>query len=313
MSRPYISVVCPVMRPGGLDVLFNSLERQTFRDFELVLCDSLYKYRKDMVKEKASSFSFPYKHITPIIDNFPVQCFSHAVNSAIVNASGEVIVFTTDYRHFMPTSLEKHAIFHRSNPDNYAYAPPSKFVLPPPMKQGLPSYGRNLDYEQYVKDLDNGKLQPYMWSIFENDLFDTYQDPSNWEEIDRIKVGYDPKTDVSPGVEASPLHIYLQSESVKTKLVLEANGLNEELDGAHSYQDIEFSHRLRNLFGLKWIGDNTNPTYRITGGHNIISKIKLTPMAEGSAAAIFEKYKNGSTDKVNTWGLIDKHREINGT
>ena len=52
-KTPYLSVVFPTMRPGGLDFVFSSLENQTFKDFELVFADNLYNYRKDIVKEKA--------------------------------------------------------------------------------------------------------------------------------------------------------------------------------------------------------------------------------------------------------------------
>jgi hypothetical protein len=296
-----------MMRPGGLDTLFYSLANQTFKDFELIISDSLYEYRKDIVQEQAKRFSFKYKHIPTIIDKFPVQSYCHAMNSAIVNASGEVILFTSDYRYFMPWSLQKHADFHKTHGDNVGYAPPSKFLLPAPMKANIPSYGRNEGYEQYAIDLKEGKLDEYMWSIFENDLFSTPQDLSTWPEIDRIKVGYDPKTDYAPGSEVSPMVIFLQSESMKISTALKANGLNEALDGAHSHQDIEFSHRLRSMFDFKWIGDNQNATYKITGGHNIINKMKLIPENDNAASSIFDKYKAGSKDPVNSWSLMDIH------
>jgi hypothetical protein len=58
MNMPDISIVMPTNRVGGLDLLFKSLENQTFKNFELVLVDSLYKHRKDLVSEKAKQYSF---------------------------------------------------------------------------------------------------------------------------------------------------------------------------------------------------------------------------------------------------------------
>lgn len=308
MKKPYISIIFPTMRPGGLDTIFNSLEHQTFKDFELIICDSLYQYRKNIVKEMAQKFSFRYTHMPTIIDKFPIQSYCHAMNSAITRVNGDVILFTTDYRYFMPSSLEKHVNFHKSHSDNFGYAPPSKFVIPPAQKKiGLPAYGNNTNYKQYAEDLRNGKLQDYMWSIFEKGFFESTQNPSSWQELDRLKVGYDPKADVAENVEVSPMVIFLQSESIKTKLVLEANGLNEALDGAHSHQDIEFSHRLRNLFDFKWIGDNTNPVYKVIGGHDIINKIQLIESIDNSAQSIFDKYQSGSKDLVNSWSLSQVH------
>lgn len=308
-KKPYLSIVCPTMRIGGLDVIFNSLDRQTFKNFELIISDSLYNYRKDIVKEKADKLSFKYKHIPPIIDKFPISSICHATNSAIVQAEGDVIVFVTDYRYFPPEALQKHVDFHQSHADNIGYAPPSKFLLPPPMKKGIPSYGRNAKYKQYMEDLKNGALQNYMWSIYDNDIFETSQDLSDWPEIDRLKVGYDPKTTVTPGEEVSPQHIYLQSESVKTKIVLEANGMNEALDGAFNYMDIEFSHRLRNMFDFKWLGDNTNPVYRITGGDGIINKPQLLENVQNTTESVFNKYRDGSKEPVNTWSLTKVRAE----
>lgn len=306
-KKPYLSIVCPTMRIGGLDTLFDSLQNQTFREFELIVSDSLYNYRKDIVKEKATKCSFRYKHIPPIVDRFPVSSICHATNSAVVQAEGDVIIFVTDYRYFPSGALQKHADFHKSHSDNIGYAPPSKFLLPPPMKRDIPSYGRNERYDQYVQDLKDGKLNDFMWSIFEDNLFDGSSDLSKWPEIDKLKIGYDPKIDTLPGVEVSPQQVYLQSESAKTKIVLEANGMNEDLDGAFNYMDIEFSTRLRNLFDFKWLGDNTNPVYRITGGDRIVNKPKILEDVQSKAELVFQKYDRGSKDPINKWKLSDMH------
>ena len=295
------------MRIGGLDTLFNSLENQTFKDFELILSDSLYEYRKDIVKNQAEKYSFKFKHIKPINDKFPIFSLAHSSNSGIVQAEGDVILFTTDFRYLMPWSLQMHANFHKSHPDNIGYAPGSKFLVSPKIKNNLPSYGRNTDYLQYIDDLKNNKLTDFMWSIFENDPFGTPQDLSTWQELDRVKIGYDPKTLVAKDVEVSPEQIFLQSESVKTKIVLEANGLNEDFDGAFNYVDPEFAYRLKNLFNFKWLGDNSNIIYRIAGGEKVINKGQLLENAQNKAELIYQKYKEGSTDPVNTWSLTKAH------
>jgi glycosyltransferase involved in cell wall biosynthesis len=302
---PYISIVFPTMRIGGLDVIFSSLEKQTFKDFELVFADNLYEYRKDIVKEKAKQYPMvKYKHVPPISNKFPTHAYCHTINSAIVHAAGEVILFTLDYRYFPPDCLQKHVDFHQSHADHFGYAPGSKFLVTQKLKQCLPSYGFNDNYDTYMNDLNNGKLQNYMWSIFENE-FDISSDPSSWPELDRTVVGYDPKVDMPPGVEVSPMHIFMHAESVKTKIVLEANGMNEALDGAHSHQDIEFAHRLRNMFDFHWIADNTNIGYRITGGHEVVKKLRLIDSIDSQAINIFNRYKNGSKERVNDWSLLE--------
>jgi glycosyltransferase involved in cell wall biosynthesis len=310
--KPYISIVLPTMRPGGLDIVFSSLANQTFKDFELIIVDNIYEYRKDIVKEKAKSFDIRYKHVPPRINKFPTHAFSSTINTAITYASGGVILFTLDYRYFMPWSLQKHADFHRAHQDNEGLSCPTKFVLSQSLKKGLPSYGTDglasFDsyYEKYVQDLKDGKLDDFMWSIYESEVMPSSEDPSEWQERDKL-YGYDPKTDMPTGTPVSPLLCFLQGESIKTNIVLAANGLNEEFDGAPNYQDIEFSHRLRNLFGFQFYCDNTNTTYRVNGGHNIIPKIQLVQSVCDKAQSIFKKYENGSIDLVNDWSLSEAH------
>ena len=310
--KPYISVVLPIMRPGGLDIVFSSLANQTFKDFELVIVDNICEYRKNVIKDKASAFDISYKHVPPRINKFPTHAFSSTINTAITHASGEVILFTLDYRYFMPWSLQKHADFHRIHQDNEGLSCPSKYMRSPPLKKGLPSYGTNgLDsfdsyYDRYEQDLKAGKLDNHMWSIYENEFTTTSENPSEWEEEDKI-YGYDPKTGIPIGTPLSPLLCFLQGESVKTKTVLAANGLNEEFDGAPNYQDIEFSHRLRNMFNFQFYCDNTNTTYRVGGGHNIIPKIQLIQSVCDKAQSIFQRYENGSKEPVNDWNLSEAH------
>ena len=62
---PKISVIVPTNRIGGLDILFESLKRQSFQDFELILADAIYQYRKNIVAETVRQYGFPVKHIEP--------------------------------------------------------------------------------------------------------------------------------------------------------------------------------------------------------------------------------------------------------
>lgn len=301
--KPYISIVIATARIGGWDILFAGLENQTFKNFEVIIADSLYKYRKDIVKEKAKQYSINYKHIEPIKDNFPSISYCHANNSAITHASGDVILFTTDYHYFPPNYIQKHVDFHQSHANNIGYAPSVIPKMAPEIKSGLLSYG---NYTKYLEDLNSGILQDYMWSSFITDI--DINTPDFATVANDPDGGYDPKRSIQPGVEVPPTIIHLQSESIKTNIVLESNGLNEALDGSHGWQDIEFSHRLRNLFGFKWIGDNTNNIYR-TGSHRIIQRFQFT-RPPGSNEQIFQKYANGSKDPVNNWSLKEARENI---
>ena len=50
---PYLSIVVPTMRVGGLNILFDALAAQRFTDFELVLVDGLRGKRAARVAEEA--------------------------------------------------------------------------------------------------------------------------------------------------------------------------------------------------------------------------------------------------------------------
>lgn len=302
--KPYISIIMPMIRPGGLDLVFSSLENQIFKNFELILVDELYDYRKDIIKEKAKQYSIRYKHLPSIINKLPIHSQGHALNSGIVNSSGDVILLTSDYRYFMPDMIKKHAEFHMSMPDNFGLGGASKFVYPPTLKSGLPEYGDN--HEQYLEAIKNNKYQDYMWSLYENEFDKNTPNPSNLIEHDRLTLGYDPKADIPPYGEVNPLHIFLQNDSVKTKIVLAANGINEAMDSFHGPIDQEFSHRLRSMFNFKFLGDNTGITYRLTGGGKIIGKLKLTEKRD-DLYSVFEKYRDGSKDPVNNWNLAEVH------
>lgn len=309
--KPYISIVLPTMRPGGLDVIFSSLANQTFKDFELVFVDNIYKYRKDIVNERAKKFDIIYKHIPPHIDKFPMHAFASTINTAITYARGDVILFASDYRYFMPWCLQKHADFHHTHQDNEGLSCPTKFVQPQTLKNKLPSYGDDKtfdgDYKQYTKDLQSGKLNDFMWSIYEDEFTQDSKDPSKWLEKDKQIYGSDPKIDIPTGTLLPLLLCFLQGESIKTKTVLASNGINEEFDGAPNYQDIEFSYRLHNLFGFKFYCDNSNITYRVNGGPKIIPKIQLIQSVCDKAQSIFKKYENGSIDPINNWSLSNIH------
>lgn len=308
--KPYISIIMPTMRIGGLDIVFDCLEKQTFKDFELILVDNLYDYRKDIVKEKLKQYSFQCKHINTIKKQFPLHTYCHCVNSGIVQASGDIILFSSDYYYRMPNFLQKHADFHKITPDNWGYAPPGLNIISPTLlKKDLPTYGIN-NHEQYMQDLEMGKLQNFMWSIFDDSSIFNSQNVLHWPEEDRNIRGYDMKIDYNYGQWVSPDYIFLQCESVKIKPLLAANGLNEELDGCHAFQDVDLSYRLKNLFDFKWVGDNTNISYRMANAHQIINKVKLISSYKESGnlgKSIFEKYKKGSTDQVNDWNLSEIH------
>lgn len=249
-----ISVVCPTNRIGGLDLLFESLEQQTHKDFELVLVDMLHKYRSERVAHEASERTFPITHIPPRDNPFPDVAYCAAMNTGIAHARGDTLVFLCDYSWLAPDCLATHAIVQSLQPGpvhlDYDYCDL------PPLKVGFPGYHQdgiggsdegfvealNATTDRYVADLKSGRLDRYMWSLFA-------QFPSA-ERIRELPVHHKHRP-CATRKDGDWNWCSFKNESFPTELFLKMNGLNELLDASHCYQDQEFSYRLRSL-GIPW-------------------------------------------------------------
>jgi glycosyltransferase involved in cell wall biosynthesis len=261
--KPYISVIVPTMRIGGLDILFEGLEGQTFKEFELVLVDSLYEYRKDLIKEKSKNYSFKVKHLSALNeDKFTATGYCRSMNTGIVNSSGHLAFFICDYTWLEPCCLQNHANFHKYekiNPNTALLCSYNYVKLPELNSDFNKIYAHNIPYDteenrrkyitqelecfnEYVNDLNSGKLNNLMWSIL--------RDPFIANSNPRL-LPFE-LTDVKTNIPEGPVNskcCFLKNESYVMDSLLKINGLNEALDGSHGWQDIEFADRLVSLLG----------------------------------------------------------------
>ncbi len=136
-----VSVITCTNRFGGIDLNWSSLRRQTFKNWEWVLCDTLYEERKEEVKEYTKGDA-RIRHVrqTKKLDSAKTW-LNHAENEGIKASSGELIVLLQDYIHIDPDALEKFWYQYQANPKSFVtgvghqYGKPGKeeFVNP----QGL--------------------------------------------------------------------------------------------------------------------------------------------------------------------------------
>ena len=255
-----ISVLLPTNRIGGLDLLFDSLERQTHRDFELVLVDNIYKHRRELVAERARGYSFQVRHIPPRDDTFPAQGYVQTVNTGIAHARGETIVLLCDYSWLHEDCLATHARLQelRRAPITLDY----KYTDLPPLKPGLPLYVQtanptdeasnrayveevNAESDRYAADVRSGKLNDYMWSIFD--------EPQTAESLAALKVTHSHTPCATAKLDEDWNWCSFKNESFPTELFLDMNGVDEAYDSSHVYQDSEFSYRLK-ARGIRWFG-----------------------------------------------------------
>ena len=102
-----ISVITATNRPGGVDINYTSLRRQTHKDFEWVFCDTLYDKRHKALLEYTKNDSRVKHYPQSKKDPKAKTWLAHAENEAISHAKGELIVMLQDYIHIEPTALEK--------------------------------------------------------------------------------------------------------------------------------------------------------------------------------------------------------------
>jgi hypothetical protein len=243
------------MRIGGLDVLFDSLQRQTYRDFELILSDCLWGHRAALVEDKAKDYIFPVRHVEPRRNLFPINAFCVCANEGLVHASGEIAFMAVDYTWFGPRCLEMHASFH-DDPANVrtGLTGPHQYRLPPVLRNGVAYAGVEVyddsQTDQYARDVASGLHNGSMWSVF----------GQNFEYIEDLGIDgslRDPKMAWASGP-CGTRGFYAKNDSLRLSYLVEVNGWDEALDGSHGYQDWDLAGRLTTKLGISWYHDRMN-------------------------------------------------------
>lgn len=297
-NKPAISIIAHTNRVGGLDILFEGLKHQIFKDFELILVDSIYKYRKDIVFEKSKQYDFIIKHIEPEPNIFPIANYCILVNTGLCAAEGSVVYFTGDYCYLHPETLFRCNTFHSNTPRNHALLFPGSHG---PMKldkisdnfpkenqyghRGNPMSASLLNTPEaeyiatqnkwsnaYVEDLDKGLFDKVLWSIF-NKPFTNKDIITDFIIPEEFYIEADKFANCPIDTAAPVFHdlCCLRYDSFKLDFLLEANGLDEEMDGAGGFMDTELARRLVRVYGAQFFAMNFQSTI------NIITKYYLLP------------------------------------
>ncbi|HYE92598.1 MAG TPA: glycosyltransferase [Terriglobales bacterium] len=317
---PYISVVVPTMRVGGLDVLWSGLVQQTFKDFELVLVDG--------IQARIGSIDFPgiaWQHVAPFNNEFPVASFCHYANTGLVHARGEIVFMMVDYTWLPPETLEAHAAWHRRHDDpRAALMMPHEYrelpVLAFTFGNGIPFDYRsgtgdpaldNAEARRYAQNVASGAHDAHFWSIF-NHPFNA-DDDARHLAVHPKWGGADPKNRlVCPPGESVLLdntYFHAKNESVKRSMLLDANGWDEDLDGTHCFQDNDLSDRLTRKHDVTWF-------LRKDAIAQIVNPRTVFPFAERERDYMTNlllwksKQAAGYVEPVNTWSLREKRKEL---
>ena len=101
-----VSIVTATSRLGGLDVLAATVERQTFRDFEVILVDYWWEERHGLLDlDRIPNLV----HVPPRLGRWREMSDAHnAWNTGLALARGNVVCFLSDYWLAHPRYVEDH-------------------------------------------------------------------------------------------------------------------------------------------------------------------------------------------------------------
>jgi glycosyltransferase involved in cell wall biosynthesis len=294
-NASYVSIILPTVRVGGLDVLFHGLSRQTFKNFELILVDGIYKHRCELVQKKAIEHSIKVVHVEPFDNPFPVCSYSRFVNTGLVHASGELVVFISDYTWLPPECLQKHVDAFRNNGPRSGLMGPHDYTTFLLMNSEFKPYDE-IEIDRYVSDVVSGRYDSMMWSIFDQD----FNMNATILDKDPAYVNADCKLSLPSG----PVNYQLfngKNESCSLGAALDINGFDEDLDGTNTMQDIDFTERITSKQSISWYLDTSNIVHIINPRHYFPWPRRIRPV--GNNEEIFLSKKSRNFPPVNSWNL----------
>ena len=120
---PRVSVIVPTARYGGLDVVFESMSHQTFKDFEVLIVDELHR------QKEIEACGFIYVEPPP---KKPGMWWNldASLNKVIRQAQGELIVQLNDYVWVPSDGLEKFVKRHEMEPKALISGVGDQFLAP---------------------------------------------------------------------------------------------------------------------------------------------------------------------------------------
>lgn len=109
-GRPIVSVIIPTCnRWGVLMDNIGALEDQTYKNFEVVVCDdSVAKEQANIIEteQRQKRFSFPVRYLWTGKENEKEYGLAKARNLSVVESIGEILIFCDDRLRMHPSAIE---------------------------------------------------------------------------------------------------------------------------------------------------------------------------------------------------------------
>ena len=232
-----LSVVTPTWRIGGLDVMSQSLIAACADgapEFEWVVADALYPWRADVVDRHRHMMPFEIKHV-PVQNNlFPVMSPFRTRNSGVRAASGERVIFATDYSVVTADFLKEHA---RLADDEVGLAPYVQLEVPVHLWK-IPVLWKEWTADTTWKYVKTAVSNPsWNWSTMHS-----VPDPSG---LSPRTVPSQPCPLLDPKCELPPSRydFHWKSDSASLRLLRQVNGFDASYDG-HDWGDQDLTVRV---------------------------------------------------------------------
>jgi len=103
-----ISICLSTKRYGGLDMIMGSLANQTYKNFELIICDAIYDERHEEVMEFADKLDLDVYHVKQNRSIEDHGFIAEARNNCMAYGTGEYYYQIDDFFWLEPNVLETH-------------------------------------------------------------------------------------------------------------------------------------------------------------------------------------------------------------
>jgi ubiquinone/menaquinone biosynthesis C-methylase UbiE/glycosyltransferase involved in cell wall biosynthesis len=238
-----ITLIVPTYREGGMDRLFGSLKNQTVKDYELILVDQLYEWRKREVAEYADRLNIPLVHI-PEKPKPKEHVFgeSNAWNTGLLWAEGDYVMFGQDFIWLEPDCFERHLKIQK--PEGRITVGYMPHYVSWPLKD---LKGKITVFDQIHEE------RPQLLELPDRRFHSLEAAPDLGEDYARLRFHYHlVHHSIFPNV-TIPLHALIQ-----------LNGFDERLDIGHGFQDDLVVFKLVHLLNYEVVLDKKNFMLHIT-------------------------------------------------
>jgi glycosyltransferase involved in cell wall biosynthesis len=172
-----ISVLNLTNRPGGIDILWANMLRQTIEDWQLVIVDGKWREREEDVKKYINDTRLKYVRQSDKREGAYTN-LAHADNEGFKACDGDLIVLLQDYIWIPPDALEKYLWHYQTNSKALVTGVGHQYGSPSKEDVVEPSGKITVFKEPYTKRPEN-----IIWQdprIFPRPSLDT-ADPVEWE------------------------------------------------------------------------------------------------------------------------------------